>query len=42
MNVNLGLVEGYDKRKKGQVAERALRVIREWGRKVQEDLGGEG
>ncbi len=40
MNVNWGLVEGYDKRKKGAVAERALRVIGEWGKKVEEDLGG--
>jgi len=39
MNVNFGLVEGYDKRKKGEVAERALRVIGEWGKKVDEDLG---
>ena len=42
MNVNWGLVEGYDKRKKGAVAERALRAIGEWERKVQEDLGTEG
>lgn len=43
MNVNWGLVEGYDKRRKGAVAERALRAIGEWGKKVEEDLGsGQG
>lgn len=38
MNVNWGLVEGYDKRKKVGMAERAVRVIGEWARKVEEDL----
>ena len=39
MNVNWGLVEGYDKRRKGAVAERAVRVIGEWGKKIERDLG---
>lgn len=39
MNVNFGLLEGYDKRRKEQVAQRALGQIEEWGRMVQESLG---
>ncbi len=40
MNVNFGLVEGYNKRKKEQVARRALEAIEEWGRRVREELSG--
>jgi methylenetetrahydrofolate--tRNA-(uracil-5-)-methyltransferase len=38
MNVNFGLVEGYDKRKKEQVAQRALESIKSWGEHVRADL----
>ena len=38
MNVNFGLLEGYDKRKKDQVAQRALDCIRAWRDKVHTDL----
>ncbi len=38
MNVNFGLLEGYHKRKKEQVAERALSAISRWKEKVAEDL----
>jgi len=38
MNVNWGLVEGYDKRKKEEVVRRALGAVREWKRWVEEEL----
>jgi methylenetetrahydrofolate--tRNA-(uracil-5-)-methyltransferase len=38
MNVNFGLVEGYDKRRKEQVARRALETIKAWGERVRADL----
>jgi len=38
MNINFGLVEGYNKRKKPGVAEKALSAIAEWGSKVGRDL----
>jgi hypothetical protein len=38
MNINFGLVEGYDKRKKEQVAERALAGIAGWRDKVRTEL----
>jgi methylenetetrahydrofolate--tRNA-(uracil-5-)-methyltransferase len=38
MNVNFGLLEGYHKRKKEMVAQRALSAIREWKERVAEDL----
>ena len=38
MNVNFGLLDGYDKRKKEQVARRALETIKAWGQKVREEL----
>jgi methylenetetrahydrofolate--tRNA-(uracil-5-)-methyltransferase len=41
MNVNFGLVEGYDKRRKEQVAARALETVQGWGIKVTRDLGVE-
>jgi methylenetetrahydrofolate--tRNA-(uracil-5-)-methyltransferase len=39
MNVNFGLVEGYDKRRKEQVAARALETIQAFREKVARDLG---
>ena len=38
MNVNFGLLEGYHKRKKEMVAERALTAIARWKERVAEDL----
>jgi methylenetetrahydrofolate--tRNA-(uracil-5-)-methyltransferase len=38
MNVNFGLLEGYDKRKKEEVAARALETIETWKEKVRTDL----
>ncbi len=38
MNVNFGLLEGYHKRKKEMVAERALSAVRQWQERVAEDL----
>lgn len=38
MNVNFGLLEGYHKRKKEMVAERALTAIAKWKERVAEDL----
>lgn len=38
MNVNFGLVEGYHKRRKEEVAQRALAAIGEWKRQVEERL----
>jgi len=38
MNINFGLVEGYDKREKERVAERALAGIAGWRDKVRADL----
>ncbi len=38
MNVNFGLLEGYHKRKKEMVAERALSAIAKWKERVAEDL----
>jgi len=38
MNVNFGLLEGYHKRKKEMVAERALTAIARWKERVVEDL----
>jgi methylenetetrahydrofolate--tRNA-(uracil-5-)-methyltransferase len=38
MNANFGLVEGYDKRKKEQVAARALESIEQWKQKVRAEL----
>ena len=38
MNVNWGLVEGYNKRKKEEVVRRALETVRAWKRRVEEEL----
>ena len=38
MNVNFGLLEGYHKRKKEMVAQRALSAVAEWKERVAEDL----
>jgi methylenetetrahydrofolate--tRNA-(uracil-5-)-methyltransferase len=38
MNVNFGLLEGYDKRRKEQVAERALRAISGWKEQINATL----
>ena len=38
MNVNWGLVEGYNKRKKEEVVRRALETVQEWMRRVEEQL----
>jgi methylenetetrahydrofolate--tRNA-(uracil-5-)-methyltransferase len=35
MNVNFGLLEGYDKRKKEIIAERSLSAIEEWQSRIQ-------
>lgn len=40
MNVNFGLLEGYDKRRKEEVAARALETIKAWGERVRADLAG--
>ncbi len=36
MNINFGLVEGYRKREKERVAERALAAVEEWGKGIEE------
>jgi methylenetetrahydrofolate--tRNA-(uracil-5-)-methyltransferase len=38
MNVNFGLLEGYDKRKKEEVAARALETVAAWGQRMRTDL----
>jgi len=38
MNVNWGLVEGYHKKKKEEVARRALDTVREWKSRIEEEL----
>ncbi|MGD0231418.1 MAG: methylenetetrahydrofolate--tRNA-(uracil(54)-C(5))-methyltransferase (FADH(2)-oxidizing) TrmFO [Syntrophorhabdales bacterium] len=38
MNINFGLLEGYNKRKKEMVAQRALATIAEWRQRVEEGL----
>jgi hypothetical protein len=35
MNVNFGLVKGYNKREKQQVVERALQSIQTWAEKMK-------
>ena len=37
MNVNFGLLEDYDKRKKEQVARRALKAAAAWIERVRKD-----
>jgi methylenetetrahydrofolate--tRNA-(uracil-5-)-methyltransferase len=39
MNINFGLVEGYHKRRKEEVARKALAAITEWKRELEEHLG---
>ncbi len=38
MNVNFGLLEGYDKRKKGRVAQDALAAVAEWRDRMEKSL----
>lgn len=38
MNINFGLLEGYDKRQKERVVARALQTIQAWGKTVEQDL----
>jgi methylenetetrahydrofolate--tRNA-(uracil-5-)-methyltransferase len=38
MNMNFGLLEGYDKRRKEFIAERSLSEIEEWQNQIQKDL----
>ena len=38
MNVNFGLLEGYDKRKKDKVAANALAAVAEWRDRMEKAL----
>ena len=38
MNVNFGLLEGYDKRRKGRVAQDALAAVSEWRGRMEKAL----
>jgi methylenetetrahydrofolate--tRNA-(uracil-5-)-methyltransferase len=39
MNVNFGLLEGYDKRQKERVVRQALQTVQAWREKMERDLG---